>query len=88
MATEAAGFDSTRTLALTAVERWERGFIANPVYDAVFFMFSPLLALGLAFVVARPPVGSPHGQVVYWGPVWIPVWIYAYLLAWWCSGAT
>ncbi|HME72194.1 MAG TPA: hypothetical protein VKM54_20340 [Myxococcota bacterium] len=81
MATEVAGFDSTRTLALTAIERWQRSFIANPVYDAVFFMFSPLLGLGLAFVVARP-VG-PHGQVamLYWGgPVWT-VWTYAHLCA-------
>jgi hypothetical protein len=79
---EATSLGSPGALAAGAAERWKRGFIAGPAYDAVFFILSPLLGLGLAFLVAGP-VG-PGGSVEYVDPrlaVWTLVWTYAHLCA-------
>lgn len=81
MSAGARGFRSTETVAASVVERWKSGFIANPAYDAVFFIFAPLLGLGLAFLVTRP-VG--RGQAIFIDPrlaYCSSVWTYAHLCA-------
>jgi hypothetical protein len=79
-----AGADATSLGATGSLagERWKRGFIVGPVFDAVFFIFSPPIGLGLAFLVAGP-VG-PGGSVDYFDPrlaYWALVWTYAHLCA-------
>ena len=39
--------------AAVSVPAWRRGFIAGPVYDAICFILSPLLALLAAFALGR-----------------------------------
>src|SRR6185503_17866381 len=48
-----------------AVAAKKSAFIVNPLYDAVFFIFSPLLALAIGIAISGSRISEDH--VVVWG---------------------
>jgi hypothetical protein len=79
---DAGGIATTRTFAGVAIGRWRSGFIAGPAYDALFFIFAPLLGLGLAVLVSTSAGPGAQGEFVDPAVAWfIGVWTYAHLCA-------
>jgi hypothetical protein len=66
----------------TTAEGSKRGYIAAPLYDAVFFIFSPLLGLALVYGVCG--FDAEGGAVDYRSSrlaYWVPILTYAHLCA-------
>jgi hypothetical protein len=69
----------------SAAWRWGSVFIASPLYDTVFFIFSPLIALGL--VLFLDGWSAAHSRYAILGaeqypvPVFITIWTHAHLVA-------
>ena len=67
-----------------AAEKKKTGFIVGPVYDSLFFIFSPLLALFIGMAISGSPLSE--NEVVLWGKkssvtnIFIGAFIFAHLV--------
>lgn len=65
--------------------RGRSAFIASPLYDSLFFIASPLLALGLVLGVASWPAARSRHELLgleqYPVPLFITIWTHAHLVA-------
>ena len=80
---QAAPSTATADVPQVVVQK-KSGFIVNPAYDCIFFIFSPLLALFMGMAISGTPLSE--NKVVVWGHdgsvtnIFIGAFIFAHLV--------